>query len=716
MVPEAEIKADKQTVTAFLSEIVNGWEELPERAVLELRCLFPEKTPQIARFNPTPSGMSDLADHAIELNRFGLNAYVVVNPVRADAQSRSAKDEDIIASHYFWADGDDEEAANSIRNFAGPKYTMAVMTGKVPSPRPHIYWRTDEWVMNLPAWTGIQKAIAARLSTDPTVVNPSRIMRLPGTINWPTDKKAAKGRVAELTTLRTDYDDDREPVSFDQMLRAFGPGPSSVPLSQQAQAASGLSIDLGPQPMDREAVRIRALSGEQWHDAVIRLVASYVAKGLQDHEIHALTDHLTLAGYSVDQTRAEVQQAIDGARRKGFAPAQDEQFREMTPAEKDAVPALLFKPWGQRDLATIPHPVFVYSDFYARGYTSVTLAPPKVGKSMLGLAEALDMACGRGFLTGSPREKLRVVYYNAEDDQSVVDSRVSALLTAYGIPQEEIADTLFPVSGVEREDFYMVSGQDGVINETLFIGLEKFIREQRADVLIFDPLQDLSRSPETNEVFRLLGQRLRRMANATGVALGLIHHTRKIAAGSTPTIDDGRGGSALRGTARFNRLLIGMTEDEGVKAGVQNHRHYMRIGDMESNLAPPSADVNRWFEKVSILTPNGHEVGAIKPWQWPDAFMGLRREDASAVRSAIAACDPAPRESSQSKEWAGLVIADALGLDPTEKSVKARVSSLLKEWIRQDVLSVETVRDQRAGRDVKVVLAGNNNPLSESSQ
>lgn len=391
-------------------------------------------------------------------------------------------------------------------------------------------------------------------------------------------------------------------------------------------------------------------------------------------------------------------------------------FREMSEAEINAVPAVSFQPWGQRDLAAIPHVELVYSDVFARGYTTVTYAPPKVGKSLLGAAEAVDMASGRGILTGERRNKLRVVYYNAEDDQSVIDSRVAGLLTAYEIPQSEIADTLFPVSGVEREDFFMVSGQDGIINEPLFVGLEKFIRQQRADVLIFDPLQDLSRSPETNEVFRLLGQRLRRLASSTGVALGLIHHTRKISPGSTATMDDGRGGSALRGTARFNRLLINMTEDEGARAGVQNHRHYLRIADMESNLAPPSADVNRWFEKASVIIPNGHSVGVIRPWKWPDAFAGLRREDAAKVRSAIAARDPAARESSQSKEWAGFVIAETLGLDADDKGSRARLTSLLREWIKQGVLAVETARDPRAGRDVKLVVAGENNPMSEVTE
>lgn len=720
MVPQTNLTADQGTIAAFLAEITSGWNDLPEPADLELRCLFPDRAPDIRRYPPTPAGFAELASHAAVMNGHGLNAYVVVNPVRASAPLRrdgrlsGAMDEDIVAAFYFWADGDDEEAANSIRNFAGPKWTMAVTTGRTPTPRPHIYWRCDEPVFNLPAWTGIQKAIAARLSTDRSVVNPARIMRLPGTINWPTDKKAAKGRVAELATMRTDYDDDREPVTFEQMLRAFGPGPS---LSQQAQDASGLVIDTGPQAMDREQVRIKALSGDQWNIEVFRLVGSYVRAGLSDADIHRLTDPLTLDGYSLDQTRREVASMIERTRRNpefaGVKP-KDEQFRELTAEEIAEVPAAIFRPWKLIDLSKIPAPEFVYSDFYARGYTSLTVAPPKVGKSMLGLAEAMDMATGRGFLTGQPREPLRVVYYNAEDDQNVIDARVSALLTAYGIDQSELLGRFFPTSGINAGDFFMVSGQDAVINEALFISIEKFVVQERADVLIFDPLQDLSRSPETNEVFRILGQRLRRLSSNTGVAIGLIHHTRKIAPGVSATIDDARGGSALRGTARFNRLLIGMTEDEGVKAGVPNHRYYMRIGDMESNLAPPSADVNRWFEKVSILTPNGHAVGAIRPWQWPDAFMGLRREDAAAVRSAIAACDPPPRESIQSKDWAGFVVAEVLGLDATEKADKARLSSLLKEWVKTGVLAVETVHDKRNGRPAPIVVAGPNNPMTET--
>lgn len=393
------------------------------------------------------------------------------------------------------------------------------------------------------------------------------------------------------------------------------------------------------------------------------------------------------------------------------------EFREMSDDERLSVPAAMFRPWREKDLSAIPHPEFIYSDFYARGYTSVTIAPPKVGKSMLGLAEAIDMATGRGFLTGVRRDPMTVVYYNAEDDQDVVDSRVAALLTEYDIPQSEIAGRLFATSGVDMPDFYMVSGPEGVINEPLFASVENFIREAAADALIFDPLQDLSRSPETNEVFRLLGQRLRRMASTRKVALGLIHHTRKITSGTTATIDDARGGSALRGTARFNRLLNPMTEDEASKAGVTNHRYYFRIGDMESNLAPPSADLNRWFEKVSVQTPNGHYIGAIKPWQWPDAFDGVSREDARRVQLAMAEMeDEPPLESVQSARWAGKFIAPLLGLDIDDKASKARVQNMIRTWLKSGVLAVVEVRNARAGRDVRAIIAGPNNPMREGAE
>lgn len=717
MLSDPKIIADPSVIRDHLTHNVRRWHELGSDCLLEVRLLTSEDqatVKDVSRYRPTPEGIAQACEHIAIMNAHRLNAYIVVNPISAAADikaGRGATDADIIASFFHWADADDAQAAANIRSFVGPRPTYYVLTGTQPCARPHVYWELEEPTRNLTAWNATQKAIAATLKTDASVVNASRIMRVAGTVNWPKPKKLAKGYAQEVTELHIHADTDRPLVSSDRMARAFIAAPQAEITGTSFQIDTG-----GMSPaLDREQTYIRALSGKDWHDAVIRLVGSYVSKGLSDSEIHALTQPLTLSGYTGDQTAREVQTAIDGARRKGWTPdSQATQIRDLTASEIDAIPPLMFKPWQAKDLAAIPVPEFVYSDFYARKYTSVTLAAPKVGKSMLALAEALDMATGRGFLTGIQRDPLIVVYYNAEDDQDVMDARVAALLTHYGIPQDEIDGRFYPVSGVTADDFYMMSGDVPVINEALFVGLEKFCETARADVLIFDPLQDLSRSGETNEAFRLLGQRLRRMANKVGVALGLIHHTRKVAAGITPSIDDMRGGGALRGTARFNRILVGMTEEEAAKAGIQNHRHFMRIGDMESNLAPPSSEVNQWYQKISVLTPNGHYVGAIEKWDWPDAFDGLSEKDAARVRNAIMTMPEPPLESIRSpNRWAGIIVAETLGLDIADKGQKARVASLIKGWLASGVLAVESAHNPRAGRPVAVIVAGPNNPLSE---
>lgn len=398
--------------------------------------------------------------------------------------------------------------------------------------------------------------------------------------------------------------------------------------------------------------------------------------------------------------------------RRGAPPVQP----VLTDKEKDALPDLDFEFWDDVDFAALPKLDFVYSDFYARGYTSVSLAAPKVGKSMLALAESIDMATGRGFLTGYRRTPLKVLYYNAEDDLETLKKRVAALCTFYQIPQSELRGQLVLVSGVKRSDFVMVSGQDPVINEPLFVRLERFCLHHSLDVAIFDPLQDLSHSPETNEVFRRLGQRLRLLATACNIALGLVHHTRKVAAGVAASIDDMRGGSALRGTARFNRILVSMSEAEAVSAGVPNHRHFFRLGDIESNLAPPSAEVNRWFEKVSVEIANGEHIGAVRRWNWPDAFAGVTAQDAARVRQMVAEReDDPPAENSRNKAWVGHIVAQVLGLNVDDKSEKARVTAILKTWIGSGVLIVEKVHSSRDGRDTPVVLAGPNDPLSGGS-
>lgn len=450
----AKLTADPSVIRAFLAEITAGWDEVGEPVVIELRCLFPDRKPHTAHFQPTPEGMAELADHAAAMNATGLNCYVVINPVRASIGARDATDADIPCAYLCWADGDDEAAARNIKAFDGPQYTFAVMTGRVPHARPHVYWRIEDApVRNLAAWSEVQRGIAGRLGTDRVVVNPSRIMRLPGTVNWPTEKKAGKGRVAELATFRTQYDDDREPVPFETLRAAFA---AYAQTNVVAMPGASFEVDTGILPtLDRERARIKALSGEEWHHSVIRLVASYVSRGLGDDEIHALTGPLTLPGYTVDQTRREVQTAIDGARRKGWTPEPGAQSAQaiINPNAKLTI-------LTSYEFAGNPQPpVYVIDGLLQRGFTHSLTGYTGHGKTTAAIHLMLCVATGRDYC-GREVEQGSTLFIAGENPDNV-RFQYAAAVAAAGLNPADLPCYFLPghfqMSAMEAELHRLIS-------------------------------------------------------------------------------------------------------------------------------------------------------------------------------------------------------------------------------------------------------------------
>ena len=51
------------------------------------------------------------------------------------------------------------------------------------------------------AWKQLQKLLSGNLGTDKAIHNPSRIMRVAGSVSYPTKKKEKRGYQAEITRL-----------------------------------------------------------------------------------------------------------------------------------------------------------------------------------------------------------------------------------------------------------------------------------------------------------------------------------------------------------------------------------------------------------------------------------------------------------------------------------------------------------------------------------
>ena len=426
-------QANEDQILRFIKEITQDWGQLDGNPMIEIRTISRGGGgANVARFSL--DWMDDAVDHAKKMNAAKQNVYMCINPVDGNKQigaGKGATDQDILAAFYCFADADTDGAMKNITSFAGPKFTMSVKTGTTPFVRGHAYWKLEEPVVNLDAWRDVQQSIAHTLNTDPVVINPSRIMRVAGTVSWPDDKKKAKGYVPEIVTMRTEFSSDRDPVPFERLMRTF----PKVKGVSSSQAEGTFSIDLGKQAMDRALAEQAVLAGDNWHQNVIRLVASYVSKGLTDAEIHAITDRFTMPGYTVEDTRREVQQAIEGARAKGWTPEPQVTPEQALQSLQPEQPEQSFdKPKEDKPMRPIfwaadAAPVLT-SSYLVKGWLgaeqmSVIYGPSNVGKSFFVLDLAFHIAANKEWqgarVNGGP------VLYLATEGGNAFRNRVYAL-------------------------------------------------------------------------------------------------------------------------------------------------------------------------------------------------------------------------------------------------------------------------------------------------
>lgn len=188
------LKPNQRTIERFLTEIMRDWDD---NETLEVRCIAESLKPHASRF--TQNATSEAIEHIVAMNRTH-NVYACVNPV-PDIVQGSAKDADIQRAFYAFVDGDEKGAADRAREFDWFNQAMEVVTGVQPYFRNHIYFRFNRPMEDMRQWTELQKLLIAELNTDKVIHNPSRIMRIAGTVTHPSKKKKELGYTSEVTKL-----------------------------------------------------------------------------------------------------------------------------------------------------------------------------------------------------------------------------------------------------------------------------------------------------------------------------------------------------------------------------------------------------------------------------------------------------------------------------------------------------------------------------------
>lgn len=105
-------------------------------------------------------------------------------------------------------------------------------------------------------------------------------------------------------------------VRFEEILAAYGPEKKNESLFSQMIVDASQTRALVPLQRDEALYNMR--SGFEWHNNMIRLVASCVREGLTLNETLDVMKDVTLPGYSPHETVDEISTAYEGAKRKGY--------------------------------------------------------------------------------------------------------------------------------------------------------------------------------------------------------------------------------------------------------------------------------------------------------------------------------------------------------------------------------------------------------------
>jgi len=194
---ETPRKIDMQPDTDAMRRHVLGLFGAATSGLVELAWIAPGKGSGARLF--TLDQVDELAEQAVAWNLEGRNLYLGATLKHPDtAPFARTSDSDAVAAWAVWLDLDEPgsvERAERLARRMPP--TLKVTTGTVPHVRQHWWWRLEEPIDDMAALRGQLEAIAGTYGGDAKVVNPGRIMRLAGSIAWPTKP----GRVAQLVTL-----------------------------------------------------------------------------------------------------------------------------------------------------------------------------------------------------------------------------------------------------------------------------------------------------------------------------------------------------------------------------------------------------------------------------------------------------------------------------------------------------------------------------------
>lgn len=160
-----------------------------------------------------------------------------------------AVDGDFLSSPAIWIDVDDgvtEAQLDDLATHMPP--SLRTTTGRHPNYRAQLFFVLDEPITDPEHLRRLNSIGVSYFRSDSTVVNPGRLMRVPGSIAWPVKPD----RIAELTTLEVIT---RQPISILRFEAAYGGAVGALQINCAATPPN--SIITTPRNQELETIAIK---------------------------------------------------------------------------------------------------------------------------------------------------------------------------------------------------------------------------------------------------------------------------------------------------------------------------------------------------------------------------------------------------------------------------------------------------------------------------
>ena len=584
---------------AHLQHLFGGWLDGLHEALVEIAWTNPQGHLHQARLFGSDE-LEDAAEFAYQQNKIPRqNIYVGAGLRRHDCKrGMRAKDQDIIALTAFYADLDDGQAAiNAKQRYRGCPPTCAVITGRAPHIRAQLWWRleTPERDINLCRQQNL--ALAEMFGGDRVVVNPSRVMRLAGSIAWP--HKA--GRVIEKTELHI-FDDGRPKFYLPgQLAKSFPPNKAS----EDATPKQPIQLNIGHHPLSVEALIAKIKSGDQWHNNMLRLCGHWIMRGWSDAEIITASESLTLPGYTTQQTRHETVRMIEGARHKWNiqnpchlpteqAPITRPQIIDPTAWEGKAIPK---REWVVVDWIPLRHVTALYGD-------------GGLGKTLLAQQLLTSVATGKDWL-GLAVKPMKAFGLLCEDHEQDLHLNQDRINSRYWIGYADLGNLrLWSSVGFDNLLMQFDGGEAATGKLTAFFNeLLQEIKTFGAQFVVIDTVADTFGGNENNrnQVRQFVANACGRIAREIDGAVLICAH---------PSLSGLNSGAGTSGSTAWNntvrsRLFISADKPQEGDEADPDLRHLSR---KKSNYARAGESLTiRWVDGVFMLCDASSRYAVVDP-------------------------------------------------------------------------------------------------------